>query len=62
MARKVIQIALSNTNLYALCDDGKIYRMNGGEWPSHCRSPSRWRARQAWGQHKRDQARNVMTR
>jgi len=32
MARKVIQIALSNTNLYALCDDGKIYRMNGGEW------------------------------
>jgi len=32
MARKVIQIALSNTNLYALCDDGKIYRMMGGEW------------------------------
>jgi hypothetical protein len=32
MTRKVIQIAASSSRLYALCDDGELFRFGGQTW------------------------------
>jgi hypothetical protein len=32
MARTVIQIAANQDRLFALCDDGQIFKLNGDTW------------------------------
>jgi hypothetical protein len=32
MTRKVTQIAASSSRLYALCDDGELFRFGGQAW------------------------------